>query len=103
MNIEKLIRPEFVAFNRYRVDNGSKGSIKLHKNENPWCGIELLEELQLNRYPDPDAKDLAAMIASHYAFSSDQVFLSRGSDEAIDLLIRLFCRAGEDGILIFSP
>jgi histidinol-phosphate aminotransferase len=103
MKIEELIRPEIVNLKRYFVDNGNCNSIKLHKNECPWSGVDFLEALQLNRYPDPDAKGLVALVAKNYHVAMEEIFLSRGSDEAIDLLIRLFGRAEKDAILIFTP
>ncbi len=57
----------------------------------------------LNRYPDPQPADLVDGVARHYGVASDQVLVTRGSDEAIDLLVRAFCRAGVDGVAWCPP
>ena len=101
MNIEKMVRPEIIALQRYKVPGASEPILKLHKNENPWPGID--SEFELNRYPDPEASDLAALIAQYYKINAENIFLSRGSDEAIDLIMRLFCHPLTDGIFTTPP
>ena len=60
-------------------------------------------ERGLNIYPPPRPFDLRAALARYYAASEEELLVTRGSSEAIDVLIRGFCRAGEDGILICPP
>jgi len=76
--------------------------VLLNANENPWppAGDE---GLQLNRYPDPQPAELKARLADFYGVSSEQLLITRGSDEGIDLLIRAYCRAGIDNVLTCPP
>ena len=57
----------------------------------------------LNRYPDPQPRELVASLAKLYGVPEEQVLVTRGSDEGIDLLTRVFCRAGKDAILQCPP
>ncbi len=47
----------------------------------------------LNRYPEPQPPALVERLAQLYGVAPDRVLVGRGSDEAIDLLVRAFCRA----------
>ncbi len=57
----------------------------------------------LNRYPDPQPRGLVDTLAELYGSVSERVLVTRGSDEAIDLLTRAFCRAGQDAVLVSPP
>ncbi len=94
-----LARPEIVAMSAYRSarSEAATGSIWLDANENPW------NDGQYNRYPDPQPYSLVANLATVYGVKPDQILVTRGSDEGIDLLLRLFCRAGQDEIMICPP
>lgn len=59
--------------------------------------------LDLNRYPDPNQSEVKALLAEMRGVRPEQIFVGVGSDEAIDLLIRIFCCPGEDAILITPP
>jgi len=98
-----LIRPEILAITPYSSarKESSGGRVWLDANENPQtpsAGRPLL-----NRYPDPQPADLVARLAGYYTVPATSVLVTRGSDEGIDLLLRAFCRAGQDGILITPP
>ena len=56
----------------------------------------------LNRYPEPQPAALLRRLGELYGVDRAQLLVGRGSDEAIDLLVRAFCRAGEDSILDLS-
>ncbi|MEO7073236.1 MAG: histidinol-phosphate transaminase [Rhodanobacter sp.] len=56
-----------------------------------------------HRYPEPQPATLVAALGELYGASVDQLLLTRGSDDGIDLLVRAFCRAGEDAILVQVP
>ena len=80
----------------------SGGSVLLNANESPWppphdAGCAL------NRYPDPQPAALLEALAGLYGVAREQILIGRGSDEAIDLLTRAFCRAGRDAVLIMPP
>ncbi|MGI8811930.1 MAG: histidinol-phosphate transaminase [Pyrinomonadaceae bacterium] len=57
----------------------------------------------LNRYPDPLQSDLKKLLATAKGLSADRIFVGNGSDEAIDLLFRVFCEPRRDRALIFPP
>ena len=57
----------------------------------------------LHRYPDPYQRKLRAAVAKLRGLEADKVFTGNGSDEAIDLIIRLFCEAGKHRILCTPP
>lgn len=57
----------------------------------------------LNRYPDPQPRVLVEVLAELYGSQPDRLLVTRGSDEAIDLLVRAFCRAGEDAVVVSPP
>jgi histidinol-phosphate aminotransferase len=73
----------------------TEGSVFLDANENPWGDY--------NRYPEPQPERLRRQLAELYGVSADQLFLGGGADDAIDSLIRTFCEAGKDQILIAPP
>lgn len=103
MSIESLARPEIVAMKPYssaRNEAPGKG-VLLNANESP--RPLLGEPNSLNRYPDPQPADLVTRLATLYDVPPARVLLTRGSDEGIDLLIRVFCRAGQDAILHCPP
>jgi histidinol-phosphate aminotransferase len=103
MSVLDLARPEIRAMQPYssaRME-ASGGQILLNANESPWTPQG--DELGCNRYPDPQPAALIDALASLYGVQREQLLVGRGSDEAIDLLVRAFCRAGEDAILIQPP
>jgi len=99
-----LARPEIRALKAYssaRME-ASGGSVLLNANESPWPSV-MGEAGPLNRYPDPQPAELVQRLAGLYGVAPAQVLAGRGSDEAIDLLVRAFCRAGQDAIVISPP
>lgn len=82
-----------------RPEHSGRG-IYLDANENPF---QYEEACDLNRYPHPQPPLLIAKLAEIYQVSTDQLAVARGSDECIDLLIRVFCEARQDNILICPP
>lgn len=57
----------------------------------------------LRRYPDPQPAPLVGALAGLYGVPTEQVVVGRGSDEAIELLVRALCRPGADGIVVAPP
>jgi len=79
------------------------GHVWLNANESPWASPADAGGLALNRYPEPQPAALRERLAALYDVASERLLITRGSDEGIDLLVRAFCRAGEDGIVTASP
>ncbi|HMJ68072.1 MAG TPA: histidinol-phosphate transaminase [Cyclobacteriaceae bacterium] len=80
-------------FDQSQVEQGK--FVYLDANENPF-------NTGHNRYPDPHQRELKKRISAIKGVNAGQIFLGNGSDEAIDLVIRLFC-GNEDNILIPAP
>ena len=99
----KLLRPEILQLKAYKPADYVGGFIRLNANENPWRppGDETRDGL--NRYPDPRPAELTERLTTFYGLESGQLLVTRGSSEAIDVLIRGFCRAGQDNIVISPP
>jgi len=106
MSIEALARPDIVAMRPYssaRTEASGEG-ILLNANEAPWSLLDGSDwEVRLNRYPEPQPHALVQRLAGLYGVPQEQVLVTRGSDEGIDLLTRVFCRAGQDAILHSPP
>lgn len=102
-SVLKLVRPDILALTAYSsARKESKGGrVWLDANENP--ETPSAAKPLLNRYPEPQPADLVAQLATLYGVTPAQVLVTRGSDEGIDLLLRTFCRAGQDAILITPP
>ncbi|HVT72463.1 MAG TPA: histidinol-phosphate transaminase [Lacunisphaera sp.] len=98
-----LVRPDILALSAYSSarKEAKGGRVWLDANENP--ETPSVHRPLLNRYPDPQPADLVAKLAGLYGVAPAQVLVTRGSDEGIDLLLRTFCRAGQDAILITPP
>ena len=102
MSIVAIARPEIRELTPYssaRME-ASGGRIHLNANESPWPP---LAGAGLNRYPDPQPQILVDALARLYDVQAENVLIGRGSDEAIDLLVRAFCSAGEDSVMVCPP
>jgi histidinol-phosphate aminotransferase len=102
-NLDRLVRSNISDLMPYRSarDDFDSG-ILLDANENSF-GSPVESDLELNRYPMPYQEDLRSKIAEFRNVNRDQVFVGVGSDEAIDLLFRIFCSPGKDKIIINPP
>lgn len=96
----KLVRPNILALDPYstaRDDCGDKKpEVFLDANESPYNN-------GVNRYPDPHQKNLKARIAQVKGITADRLFIGNGSDEAIDLVYRVFCVPGKDNAVSMAP
>ncbi|MGN6280401.1 aminotransferase class I/II-fold pyridoxal phosphate-dependent enzyme, partial [Frateuria sp.] len=104
MSVLELARAEIralVPYSSARME-ATGGALLLNANESAWAPFGD-EGLECHRYPDPQPLALVERLAALYGVRPDQVLVGRGSDEAIDLLVRAFCRAGEDAILVQPP
>lgn len=99
----KLARPEILALQPYQHAAWEPELERLHANELPWRSPGDDSLAGLNRYPEPQPRELIARLAALYDVPRESLLAGRGSDEAIDLLVRAFCRAGQDAVLICPP
>jgi histidinol-phosphate aminotransferase len=99
-SLKELVRPNIwklapysSARNEY---SGKTAKVFLDANENPY-------NKPLNRYPDPLQWELKEKISKIKNVPASQIFLGNGSDEAIDLPYRCFCRPGKDNVVAIEP
>jgi histidinol-phosphate aminotransferase len=98
-----IARPEIRALKAYEHALWEPGLIRLHANELPWRAQGDSSIAGLNRYPEPHPHQLSAALAGFYGVAPAMLLAGRGSDELIDLLIRSYCRAGQDKVIICPP
>jgi histidinol-phosphate aminotransferase len=103
MSIVSIARPEIQALRAYDAAEQVDDSIRLNANESPQLNAEGNFRRPLNRYPEVRPQQLQRAMAERFGCRADQLLVTRGSSEAIDLLIRSFCRAGQDSVLTPSP
>ena len=105
--INNLIREDLrdlPAYASARVE-ASGGTLFFNANELPW-GTCLSDDdscFPLNRYPEPQPQALLQILADYYQVAPTQILMTRGADEGIELLIRLFCLPRRDSIIICPP
>jgi histidinol-phosphate aminotransferase len=99
-----LVREDLRAFAGYRSARSEKvsGSVWLNANESAWNNRADAEGA-LRRYPQPQPDALRARLAEIYDVAAEQILIGRGSDEAIDLIVRALCRAERDPVVISTP
>ena len=103
MSIVELARPEIRRLHAYEAAEQVDDTIRLNANESPHrCGIGDFAR-PLNRYPEVRPRKLQQALAERFGCAPGQLLVTRGSSEAIDLLIRTFCGAGTDSMLVSSP
>ncbi len=98
-----LARPEIVSLKAYAHAAWLPSLTRLHANEAPWRPTGDGTTAGLNRYPEPQPRALIARLAALYGVPTQCVLATRGADEAIDLLSRIYLRAGADSILQCTP
>lgn len=101
--ILKLARPDILSLQPYQHAAWEPTLERMHANEMPWRAGGDDSGAGLNRYPEPQPEVLIEHLAKLYGVAPQNVIAGRGSDEGIDLLVRAFCRAGEDSVLICPP
>ena len=101
--VTQLARPEIVALRGYQSAAWEPELVRLHANELPWRPPGDDSHAGLNRYPEPQPQALIERLAALYGVSRERLLVCRGSDEAIDLLIRAFCRAQCDAVIVCPP
>lgn len=98
VDLNKLVRENVLNLTPYssaRDEFSGKTGIFMDANENPYG--------DLNRYPDPYQRELKKKISEIKGINEENIFLGNGSDEIIDLCLRIFCYPGKDRILTFTP
>lgn len=102
--IKNLLRGHYLEMEGY-VSAGMEvkkddSIIFLNANENPYSlpGLE-----GFNRYPEPQPAALALAFANTYGVEPDQLVMTRGADEALVILTKLFCEPHKDAVLICPP
>ena len=103
MSIVRLARPEIRKLKPYEAAVQVDGTVRLNANEAPWTSSADRFRRSLNRYPEVRPQGLQRALAGRYDCDVDQLLVTRGSSEAIDLLVRAFCRAGVDNIVTATP
>ena len=97
--MEKSVRKNILSLTPYstaRDECGMDAEVFLDANENPY-------DNGFNRYPDPHQKLLKRKISEKKGIPEDMIFIGNGSDEAIDLVFRIFCRPGIDNAVSIAP
>jgi histidinol-phosphate aminotransferase len=98
--LQQLVRPNIWQLSPYSSArdeySGHKAHVFLDANENPY-------NKPYNRYPDPLQRQLKHVIAGVKQVPEDCIFLGNGSDEAIDLVYRVFCEPGRDNVVAIEP
>lgn len=103
MTIARLAREEIRILKPYAAAVQVDDTIRLNANEAPWNSSGDRYRRPLNRYPEIRPAGLRTALAARYGCDAASLLVTRGSSEAIDLLIRVFCRAGQDNVVTTSP
>jgi histidinol-phosphate aminotransferase len=97
-SLKNIVRKNILNLKGYssaRDEYSGVANVFLDANENPFG--------ELNRYPDPQQKELKKSLSNLKNINTKNIFIGNGSDEVIDLAFRIFCNPGEDRALTFSP
>lgn len=104
-----LARPHLQALTPYQSARrivaaaGGRGDIWLNANESAEADPVKLAGEFFNRYPEPQPESVVNAYSAYSGLPPEQILVTRGGDEGIELLIRAFCRPGEDAVLQFPP
>ena len=100
MDLEKFVRPNIWKLSPYSCARdefkGRPASVFLDANESPYNS-------PVNRYPDPLQESVKARLSEVKSVPAANIFLGNGSDEAIDLVYRVFCNPGKDNVVAIEP
>lgn len=100
-NIENITRTNVKNMKPYssardEFKDFSHNMVFLDANENPF-------QNGMNRYPDPQQKQLKSVLSKQKKISENQILLGNGSDEVLDLLFRAFCEPNSDNVITLPP
>lgn len=102
MSARNLAREDIISLQAYRPAEQVPGSVRLNANEAPMA-LENSRGILLNRYPEVHPVRLQQRMAELFAVPTEQLLVTRGSSEAIDVLVRTFCRAYADNLIAATP
>ena len=98
--LESLVRKNIWKLTPYSCARdefkGRAANVFLDANENPY-------NANFNRYPDPLQEELKAKLSVVKEVPASRIFLGNGSDEAIDLVYRIFCEPRQDNVVAIAP
>jgi histidinol-phosphate aminotransferase len=105
---QRLARPQVLALEPFDIAANNisalPDAIRLDANENPFPPlVEGSLAASANRYPEPQPARLKTALAALYGVESNNLVVTRGADDAIEILIRAYCRPGEDAVAICTP
>ncbi|MDR0806036.1 MAG: histidinol-phosphate transaminase [Enterobacteriaceae bacterium] len=105
MNIQNLARENVRLLTPYQSARriGGNGSVWLNANEYPEATAYQLTEQNLNRYPECQPVQVIQRYAAYAGIKPEQLIVSRGADESIELLMRAFCEPNKDAVLYCPP
>jgi histidinol-phosphate aminotransferase len=103
VSIARLARRGIRDLHPYEAAEQVDGTIRLNANEAPRSTGTDRFRRPLNRYPEVRPQELRRALAARFGCEPEQLLVTRGSSEAIDLIIRAFCEAGRDAVLVTSP
>eukprot|EP01060_Flectonema_neradi_P008144 TRINITY_DN15812_c0_g1_i1.p1 TRINITY_DN15812_c0_g1~~TRINITY_DN15812_c0_g1_i1.p1 ORF type:complete len:377 (+),score=67.82 TRINITY_DN15812_c0_g1_i1:51-1133(+) len=108
LNLESIVRKNIWNLAPYtcaRDEFGEEKEVMLDANENSYGACINDDKLRLERYPDPGQLEIKQKLSALRGggLKPENIFLGVGSDEAIDLLIRIFCNPGKDQIVQCPP
>ncbi|MGJ8564818.1 MAG: histidinol-phosphate transaminase [Alphaproteobacteria bacterium] len=99
-----IARPAIAEFAAYSARGGATNALHLDANESPWSPPPSDGSVEdFNRYPEQQPDTLRTRLASLYGVPANSIMMGRGADESIEVIVRTFCEAGEDSILICPP
>ena len=102
--IERLVRKNIQALKPYTCARDMYDTgILLDANENSFGSVVPVLDEELNRYPDPHQAAMRKQLGEYLGVDPKNLFFGVGSDEIIDLLIRIFCEPAKDRILVAEP
>ncbi len=102
--INDLVRPNIRRLKPYHsARQDFLSGVLLDANENSLGTTAPTDGIALNRYPDPFQRVLRERLALLNGVSPEEIFVGVGSDEVIDLLVRIFCEPGQDNVILAEP
>ena len=103
VDIKSIVRPEVLRLKPYVPAKKITNTVRLNANESPFSVTDKAEAMSLNLYPDAVPYRIRSSVANYLGITEENCVVTRGSTEAIDILIRTFCSPRDDEIIIFPP